>query len=258
MRQRQKRFFIWEGVYPSFDQVPKRGPGFNQSKLVRKFELSLKKVRKVARAHCSVPREPRYEQSVLPVIAGIVSAEFGRVRVLDFGGGIGIDFLRLCTALPEASRIQFTVIESPRVSVAGRREFAEDDRIHFQSRLPQRLRSDIVHIGSSLQYIRDWQRVLLDLVRVARPRYFLFTDLPAGDIPTFASAQIYYGSTIPYWFFNVSDILAVMRSLGFVLCSQSAYEYKHLGRYRNFPVSNLPPRYRLPYACNLLFMTRKR
>lgn len=257
MSSQKKSFFIWEGVYPTVDDTPKRGPGFDQPKLVQKFILALQKVRKSAGVGRSVRREPHYNQSVLPVLAGVVLSGRGSVKIVDFGGGIGIDYFRVRSALPPEASLTFTIIESPRVCVAGKKEFFGDSRVRFLVRLPARLSADIVHIGSALQYIRDWKRVLTDLVRRSRPRYFLFTDLPAGDIPTFASVQVYYGSKIPYWFFNVSDIVTVMRSLGFVLHFRSAYEYRYLDTYRNVPVSNFPSQYRLPYSCNLLFVRKR-
>ena len=100
-------------------------------------------------------------------------------------------------------------------SEAGARVFQNDERIRFSDTLPRGVEKvDIVHLGSSLQYIEDWRALIGELARY-RPHYFLLTDLLAGDIPTYATAQNYYGSKIPCWFFNIQEIISTVAGEGF-------------------------------------------
>lgn len=108
-------------------------------------------------------------------------------------------------------------------------------------------------MGSSLHYIEDWQNMLHRLCRY-QPEYFLIMDLPAGDIPTFATAQNYYDSKIPVWFFNVNEVIEVVKINGFKLVFKSAYIAAILGDESPFRLDNFDKKYRIDNACNLLFI----
>ena len=125
--------------------------------------------------------------------------------------------------------------------------------IQFHTELPKLDRIDIVHAGSSLQYIEDWKVMLRKLSNYA-PDYMLLEDLYAGDIPTYSTAQYYYGSLIPCWFFNINEIIEQMKSLEYKLQFKSTFVAKILGIEQESPQKNFPKKYRLGHACNLLFV----
>jgi putative methyltransferase (TIGR04325 family) len=125
--------------------------------------------------------------------------------------------------------------------------------VTFHSSLPDEIEKvDIVHIESALQYINEWQKILADLARYA-PEFYLFTNLPAGDIPTYATTQQYYGSRIPYWFFNLDEVVTVISNLGYSLVFQSAFIHRILDKEQKYPQANFPEHLRLGHSCNLLF-----
>ena len=128
-----------------------------------------------------------------------------------------------------------------------------DKRIRFHTSLPKNLRDvSIVHLGSSLQYIKDWKNILSDLAEY-NPQYFLFTDLPAGDIPTYATVQNFYGFKTPYWFFNIEEIVSEMKSIQYELIFKANYLAKILGKIQKLPQDKFPRKFRLGHACILLF-----
>jgi putative methyltransferase (TIGR04325 family) len=162
------------------------------------------------------------------------------VRVLDFGGGMGIGYVMLRSASPHCA-VSYTVIEGARVCEEGRRLVPD---VQFVTTIPDAA-FDIVLAASSLQYIDDHAALLSSLVG-SSPALIL-ADVPAGKIRTFWSGQLTVsGSTIAYKFMNLDEVVATVETLGFKLCARGVAE-------RPIDTSSLPPEYRIERTCNLLF-----
>ena len=245
---------IWEGVYRTFSEVPAKGPGFRGG---RWRESCLRKsldLRQRANGAKTISEIPSYRGSLLPVLAGLIYAGFGRVRIMDFGGGLGFNYYPVRYGLPQWDHLEFHVVEVEEVCRVGKDFFFGEPKIFFHPSLPEAtLGFDIVCMESSLHYMEDWKGLLSRLCAYG-PRYVLLSDLPAGDIPTYATAQNYYGSKIPVWFFNIEDILTEMDRNGFKLIFKSACIAAILGREQEMPQENFEEDYRVGYTCNLVFL----
>lgn len=110
-------------------------------------------------------------------------------------------------------------------------------------------------MNSVLQYIENWKSLLSDLLGL-KPKVVLLDDVPAGDIPTFATAQNYYESKLLYWFFNVSEIITLFESYDYTLEYKSKFFSTVLGEIQEIPMSNFPAQYQLDHPCTLLFKRR--
>ena len=244
---------VWEGVYASFSEVPNRGPGFEGKMWVENSLRKIEKIRNSSKSQKTIPLIPIYQESILPIVAGMVYNEEGFVRILDFGGGIGLTYYQVVRSLPNSENLKYHIIEKETVCEAARDFFREEEGIFFHSYFPSDLdKIEIVHMGSSLHYVAKWRETLSKLCAY-QSRYFLFTDLTAGDIPTYASAQIYYESRIPVWFFNVNEIIDHMTAQSYRLVFKSNYVSKILGKEQPYPQNNFEERYRLGHPCILLF-----
>lgn len=244
---------IWEGIYESFKEVPTIGPGFKGEEWIKNSLKKIRALRDAANENKTIPAVTSYGDSLLPVITSTVYRELRRARVLDFGGGIGFTFYQVAQSLPKAENFEYHIVEMKQVCEAGRAFFNDKTNVFFHSRLPNDIGSvDIVHVGSSLHYIEHWRETLVRLCEYI-PKYFLFTDLTAGDIPTYASSQKYYNSKIPIWFFNVSEIIDAMSGHGWELIFKSTYIPKILGVEQPYPQDNFEDKYKLGYPCILLF-----
>ena len=135
---------------------------------------------------------------------------------------------------------EFHIVESPALVDAGARLFEADRRVNFHDRLPASLPPlDLLHISTALQYVDDYPALLTSLIAY-RPRYVLMVDLPAGDIPTFATGQVNVrGSVIPSWFFNAPEIIALVESAGYRVTFKALSEQR-------FDLGNFPVSHRLP------------
>lgn len=241
---------IWEGVYERFRDVPSSGSGHESEEWIQGTLQETEAVLAGVGRAVTVPAEVTEERSLLPLLAGVVSGPAGGpVRIVDFGGGAGADYVRVRESLPHAV-LEYHVVEIESVCRAGRRLFANDDRIRFHENIPENMaRPDIVYLCSALQYVEDYVGLLARLCAL-EARYILFVKLSAGDIRSFATAQKNVGrSSIPYWFLSVSEVVDLMGGHGYASAFKGALA-------RTYDQSALPPERRLPRMCNLLFVRR--
>jgi putative methyltransferase (TIGR04325 family) len=209
--------YYWKGIYSQLRQVPSSGPGFASDHWIGVTKKATEETLAAARRYGTIPWLVVGDRALLPLLAATIGTAPERVSILDFGGGMGVDFIHTIARLPGHWDIARHLVESPRVCETGVGLFASDKRIHFHSSLPLDLQVDIVYIRSSLQYVEDYPGLLRELAGY-KPRYFLRVDLPAGDVPTYATAQHNLKESIlPYWFFNVQEIIELMAQLSYVL-----------------------------------------
>ncbi len=241
---------IWEGVYANFAEVPVTGPGFAGDIWITRGQEKLAAQREAAQRQAG---QPGHAEGLLPVVAALTLARKGSVRILDFGGGLGFAYYPLLGTLPDSAPVRLQIVEGEAVCRAGRESFASVPQVSFHEGLgPELAGPDIAHFGSSLHYIEDWQGLLAAICALG-PETLLLTDLTAGDIPTYASAQEYYGSKLPVWFFNLSEVTEVLCGLGYALRLRCAHLAPRLGKVQPLPQDNFEPRHRVGHTCSLLF-----
>jgi len=213
---------IWEGVYQSFDDVPISGGGFNGDEWINNSAKKILKLLDNANLSGTVSTVVAYRASLLPLLVSLMGTQKKNINILDFGGGLGFTYIPVVHSQAEKIQLEYHIVEVESVCEKGAQLFDGDDQICFHTSIPPKLEFDIIHLGSSLQYIREWQKLLKQLASY-QPKYILLTDLMAGDIPTYATAQNYYGSKIASWFFNIDEVLTEMSSGGFDLSFKSTY-----------------------------------
>lgn len=237
----------WQGVYRDFSEVPGAGDGFAGEDWVPLLADSTRNLVHAA-AQGRLTREwATGDHQMLSLLAAVACRESGGVRILDFGGGMGAAYVFVASQVPDCPALEYHVIEVPEVCDEGRRLFERDDRIRFHATPPDAPgRIDIVYISSALQYAEDYAGTIKRLADYGA-RFFLYSKLQAGDVPTFATGQTNVGSSvIPYWFVNIAEILDVMRDSHYRLIfdERCAFDYDQ---------ANLPKEYRLDRCRNLLF-----
>jgi len=169
------------------------------------------------------------------------------VRVLDFGGGAGIDFLNLTYALPVMPPLSYTVVELPAVCAAGRERWRSDERITFLDALPAAGTSfDLIWSWCAIQYVPRPLDVLARFVTY-RPRAMLLVSIPVTAGPrSFVRNQV--TGNIPQWVLNCRDIEASI-----------APGYRIAGHWStddDLNVDGTPEPYRVPNMSSLLFLPR--
>lgn len=244
---------IWEGVYATFKEVPAVGLGYDDEASVRRcLERAEEACTPESNNRVALPR-----LGLLAVVAATVAAARGSVRILDFGGGLGLAYAPVRESLPQPTPFRLDVVEGKRLCEAGRDLFKDQPDVCFHEELETvQQQPDIIHLGSALHYVEDW-RGLLRRLSGLRPAWLLVTDLPAGSFQTYATAQNYYDSRIPVWFFNLEELLQQVASCGFALAHRGISLGRILGEARELPQANFPEALRVGWPLNLVFARRQ-
>lgn len=243
-RWANKQPFIWDGIYDRFDQVPVLGQGFASAEWLNDMERYTRSAVMAIDNGAAIPENvPQYHA----LLASLIASSDGPVRVLDFGGGMGIGFANVRRCTSDGLTLDYLVVDNDESCARGRQLLKEFPSVRFATKLPEESTGvDIMVLSGVLQFVADYQDVLTTLAK-HQPSLWLFTFLPAGDIPTFASAQRNVpGSILPVWFFNLEELKTKIEALGYRLVFKSALD-------RVFDMSNFPWTHQLPRQCNLLF-----
>jgi putative methyltransferase (TIGR04325 family) len=240
--------FIWDGVYESFAQVPVAGDGFASDAWLSETQRYTQAAAMALRNNGGEIAENIAQYHVLfSLLVASCKCLERPVRIVDFGGGMGIGFASLMRSVPESGEVEYVVVDSEASCERGRQLFSDFPSLKFMSRLPHEVgKIDVMVLSGVLQFVENYEALLNQLARLA-PRFWLFTFVPAGEVPTFASAQMNVpGSVLPVWFFNVRELVDKIEALGYRLVFKSTLD-------RVFDMSNFPRTHQLTRHCNLLF-----
>ena len=242
-RWANKQPFIWDGIYERFDEVPVIGQGFASEAWLSDMERYTRSaVAAIGNGSVGIPENvPQYHA----LLASLVASCDRPVRILDFGGGMGVGFANVRRCTFDGLAPDYLVVDNDESCARGRRLLKDYPCVRFATELPEDS-VDIMVLSGVLQFVENYEELIANLARL-RPAIWLFTFLPAGDIPTFVSAQRNVpGSILPVWFFNLRQLVTKFESLGYKLVFKSAMD-------RVFDMSNFPTTHQLHRQCNLLF-----
>jgi len=247
---------IWDGVYSSFSEVPVTGPGFDGETWVNNSLKKIVALREKALESSPLPPVSNYREALLPLLAALILQRKGSVRILDYGGGIGFTYYQTFYALSQTSKLEYHIIEREAVCQAGRDFFGQTNKIikfHSSIDIVNGV-FDIVYMSSIIQYIDDWKELLRQVLMALSPDYLLLIDVFTGNIPTFATAQNYYGSKIPQWFLNIGELTKGVENNNYKLGFMSSFLPTILGVEQSLPMDNFEAQYRLDRTNNFLLM----
>lgn len=252
MTVQAKKFDIWDGVYPTMADAAQvaTGLGFSgDTYRTRAIDATRECIDALANGR-PIPAFHKQRSTVLPAVAAMQLSSSPSLRVLDFGGGLGIGYLTLAESLGSAVKsVDYTIVEVPAVCDTGRGLFPNGE-IGFADTLPDGT-FDLVHSASALQYIDDWEGILT-LLCSYQASHILLSDVFAGAQPTFATLQTYYESRIPHWFLNLDDMVCVLSAAGYRLIMKNFVSSRRLGAEDVLPMDNFPPDRRLNQTLHLL------
>jgi putative methyltransferase (TIGR04325 family) len=250
---------IWNGIYDSFPLVNHTKKAFSQKRWIQK---QCKEATEIY-----LNKDLRISQTILgKIIIGYTAKNCQQSTIVDFGGGLALEYLRLISSGYQVEELDYYVIETEAVCNFGQTYYSEKefpnflglrDQIHFKSNLEELdMEYDIFHCDSSFQYIEDW-RTELEKVFLKSPSLILLCGMLAGDIPTFATVQNYYEQQLPVWFINKQEIVKFLHENNYRLVFQEKAESRYFGEVRNLPMSNFPIKYQLQKKCHLCFRLQK-
>lgn len=141
------------------------------------------------------------------------------VRILDWGGGLGHYYLLSRSLFPELS-FDYHCRELKEFVKAGCSLLPE---VHWwESDACLASQYDFVMISSSLQYVRCWKEQLRKILLAAKDYLYLPRTPIVDRGPSFVAIQEAYGTRMPFWVFNESEIFNILVATGFQLVREFA------------------------------------
>jgi len=254
MSDGQKDFTVWEGIYDEWEDAPLKDGAFDSPKWLDSQAASARsELADFTSNYGSVSPTNKSHDYILPTVLAMAARGDTALKVLDFGGGLASSFFSVASSLSSVDRLEFHVVEGKSVCDKGSDIFPKNMGLYFHDKIPESCGEfDVIHAGSSLQYIDDWRSLLASFARL-EPKYLVLADVVAGSIKPFVTVQNYYGYKIRVRFLNLQELIDEMEKLGFQLLYKSLYVAKILGKEQTLPMKNFPEDRRLKHACQLLF-----
>jgi putative methyltransferase (TIGR04325 family) len=238
---------VFDGIYDSLNDVPESNYN-NVDSLDEMFNETSNKLQLYKDSTSWQSNGLSPISNLLPLLIALASDE-KKITVLDFGGGMGDSYLNSLSAL-EGSNIdvEFHVIDLEATIEFGMKIFPKDMGIHFHTSVNDVTPAvDIIYIGSTLQYVNDYQTLIQKFVKLS-PKYIFLTDNFMGEIETFATTQVNMKDRqIAYWIFKLSEIIDLMAKNGY----KKIYMTKNHQPFHNF--NNFSDEYKIDDSSNLLF-----
>lgn len=251
MRFSQAGNLIWEGVYDSFDAVPRsHNSGHAHATWLQK---SLGRLQRVRDEDC---RNPLREFSANPllILAPILSvlSEKSRVTVTEVGGNLG-QLFHFVERWIDSSRVSWRIVEAQELLEHPAASLKMSDRIEFQNSLSLISgTTDILYFGSSLQYIEDLSQEVIPFLNSHSPEWLVVGDGMAGEnIPTFVTWQNYYGEGFPSKFRNIVELTSAFEAAGYTCVLESPGLTAN--NYRYYPSQGLKSEFQIPFPLDLIF-----
>ena len=239
---------IWQGIYNSFEEA-----GAEQSVFVHEawIDRSVQRLRASYAESASVTTTIDADILVGPILA--MSSHSRCVKVLDVGGNLGQLGLAIKGRLPSIG-LDWMVLERADFLAACAEVISTPAGLEFFSRLEDLSgkQIDVLHFGSSIQYLDDWEAFLKSAVKSHSPEWIVISDAMAGDnIRSFVTRQTYYDGYLVSRFFNTSDLDEVLSRAGYGLEYRAIFLNERNKGY--YPALSLPEEFRIPYPLNLIY-----
>ncbi len=171
----------------------------------------------------------------------LIASMPGRPRVLDYGGGAGLDYV--CAKVLSGREVDYHVVEVPAVCDAGRKHWG--GAVTFHESVPVGLPFDVVYAYSSIHTAPDFKAVLQQISKLGA-EFILLGKHPVYGGPSFVRAQVNlgHGKRHAQWVMNRGDIESALPGYTLAFCVAGE---------ENYNVDNFAPEYRVPGCANILF-----
>lgn len=243
---------IWEGVYSSFADAPDAEAVFNSDIWVKKQQQRILEKLHTLEANKNISDAAVSKDYPLAAMIAVLRHK-KPLRIIDYGGAMGQSYLELMAKIPGIEdRVDYIVVEMPALVKDVPEEIKDIKGLSFVDDIKNLAgNADIVHIGSTLQYVDDWQGLLTKFSKKFQPDFFILSDLLVGDIPSFVTIQNYYDHSIKVRFTNIEEFITFWEKTDYNLVYRSYYQPLNDGSY--FPNHALPKTHRIKKACHLVF-----
>ena len=214
------KFKIWENSFPDFESASKHkvGPGFSGSVYLERSLQAAEECLQALKSGQQIPYFHKQRNMHLPIIVSMMlSKKTNKIRILDFGGGLGVAYMTLIESIPKLmDRVEYHILEIPEICEIGKNLFVSDSNIAFSSTFPNEENIDLIYSSSSIQYVQAWDKLIQNFCELG-PSFILISDAIIGAEQSFVSLQNYYESKICTWYLNMNDLLSEFLNYNLIL-----------------------------------------
>lgn len=117
-------FFIWDGIYASFQEAAhvQTGRGFSGDTYRIRAQAAAQECLSALKAGDPIPQFHKQRSGLLPITVAMMLGKSKRIRVLDFGGGFGIGYMTLMESIgADIERVEYVIVEVPEICDIGRK-----------------------------------------------------------------------------------------------------------------------------------------
>ena len=231
-------------IYPSFAEVPGR-TGYNSEEYLRGLSAYCeRRADELLAGDFPHSLQRNLQNNTLIAVAAQMLGR-RRLRILDFGGGLGQSFVTLAAGIPDyESRIEYSICDLADTIAYAKANDIYSPRgirnVRFINEISEAKRCDLAYFGSVLQYVEDFDGLLASIFRL-NPRMILVTQTPVVlKAPNFIIAQIKPdGSANAYRTYNLDWLVTAFTKGGYQLIGRAS-EFDSAGTTK---FNHLPPEY---------------
>ena len=244
-------FQIFEGYFDDLKEASGDLSFYDSDTYLKRTESNLKEQMK-SNNHV-------YEYIFAPIIFGLTSKliKKKKLRILDYGGGVGLSYLNLAKCLEDMSDIEYVIYDSHKNCKLGRKYLSGEENLHFFSDFNLlNFNFDLIHLGSVIQYIEDLRPELCQLLQTTsqeKPRHILISDAYVGSDKTFVTTADYYGHKHPCKFRSWSDLLDDLSFFNYKLKAKIPFIAQIHNHFEFYDMSNMPKELRIKNTWHLFF-----
>ena len=106
--------YTWRGVYTHWREVPKHGEGLDNDAWLSKHRKLTQPLLKEYQKSPFLPNHLQGHRCLLPLTVSLIG-QFVRghsLTILDFGGGMGVDFVQLISGSVRCENVQYHVVDT--------------------------------------------------------------------------------------------------------------------------------------------------
>jgi putative methyltransferase (TIGR04325 family) len=204
--------------YASWADALSASDGYETETILRR---TVEAARKVKRGEAACDRDGvAFAESQIPwpVATGLLRIAVktgGRLRVLDFGGGLGSTYHACRCALDEIYDLRWAVVEQPAMVAIGKTEIATAE-LTFHESLDAAMAEgnpDVILFSSVLPYLSNPYEVLSRAVTIGAKSMIITRTvlLPEGNIDRLTVQHVHpsiYRASYPAWILARSNLLS--------------------------------------------------
>ena len=115
MAQNKVPFHIWEGIFDDFKSAGGFDESFRHPIWYQNLQERTQKLLTQYNKDRRIPSYPVAHEYPLTTLAALAAHPARTLRILDFGGAMGHDFLAVAASLPENQPLDYVVVELPEI-----------------------------------------------------------------------------------------------------------------------------------------------